>query len=262
MKKKLFLTLLFFCYSLLIFSQTQGISYQAVILNPDADSKESVLNESEITIRFTIIDNQNLEEYQEYHETATDAYGMINLYIGQGITTSSANFKDISWNGLTKKLKVEIDFSGSNSNFKSLALQELMFMPQSATEDYSQIIYDNANAIDNEIERATIAETTIEADLQTEIDARLTEADFKEDILNKSTDMVLDGSSDTKYPSVKSVKNYVDENSTLTLAGLNLKVDKVTGKGLSTEDYSTAEKTKLAAISGSNTGDQDLSSYA
>ena len=40
------------------------------------------------------------------------------------------------------------------------------------------------------------------------------------------------------------------------------KVDKVTGKDLSTNDYTTAEKTKLAAITGTNTGDQDLSSYA
>jgi hypothetical protein len=31
-------------------------------------------------------------------------------------------------------------------------------------------------------------------------------------------------------------------------ANLDLKVDKITGKGLSTEDYTTAEKTKLAVI--------------
>jgi hypothetical protein len=34
------------------------------------------------------------------------------------------------------------------------------------------------------------------------------------------------------------------------------KVDKVDGKDLSTNDYTTAEKTKLAAITGTNTGDQ------
>lgn len=34
------------------------------------------------------------------------------------------------------------------------------------------------------------------------------------------------------------------------------KVDKVDGKNLSTNDYTTAEKTKLSAITGSNTGDQ------
>jgi hypothetical protein len=43
---------------------------------------------------------------------------------------------------------------------------------------------------------------------------------------------------------------------------LDLKVDKVTGKALSTNDYTTAEKTKLAAITGTNTGDQDLSALA
>ena len=40
------------------------------------------------------------------------------------------------------------------------------------------------------------------------------------------------------------------------------KVDKVTGKELSTNDYSNAEKTKLAGITGTNSGDQDLSIYA
>ncbi len=43
---------------------------------------------------------------------------------------------------------------------------------------------------------------------------------------------------------------------------LSVKVDKVTGKGLSTHDYTTAEQTKLAAISGTNTGDQDLTDMA
>jgi hypothetical protein len=50
--------------------------------------------------------------------------------------------------------------------------------------------------------------------------------------------------------------------STQTQSALDTKVDKVTGKVLSTNDYTTAEKTKLAAITGTNTGDQDLSSYA
>jgi hypothetical protein len=50
--------------------------------------------------------------------------------------------------------------------------------------------------------------------------------------------------------------------STATQSALDLKVNKETGKGLSTEDYSSAEKTKLAAIEGTNTGDQDLSSFA
>jgi hypothetical protein len=64
--------------------------------------------------------------------------------------------------------------------------------------------------------------------------------------------------------------NATDVNTSLALkanaadvtAALDLKVDKVTGKALSTNDYTTAEKTKLAAIAGTNTGDQDLSALA
>jgi hypothetical protein len=51
-------------------------------------------------------------------------------------------------------------------------------------------------------------------------------------------------------------------NETDLTSGLALKVDKVTGKELSTNDYSTVEKNKLTAISGTNTGDQDVSSFA
>jgi trimeric autotransporter adhesin len=51
-------------------------------------------------------------------------------------------------------------------------------------------------------------------------------------------------------------------NATDVTTALDLKVDKVTGKALSTNDYTTAEKTKLAAITGTNTGDQDLSALA
>jgi uncharacterized protein (UPF0147 family) len=61
------------------------------------------------------------------------------------------------------------------------------------------------------------------------------------------------------------VQNTSDANkpvSSATQTELDKKVDKVSGKDLSTNDYSTAEKTKLAAITGTNTGDQDLSSFA
>jgi hypothetical protein len=61
------------------------------------------------------------------------------------------------------------------------------------------------------------------------------------------------------------VQNTSDANkpvSSATQTELDKKVDKVDGKGLSTNDYTTTEKTKLAAITGTNTGDQDLSGYA
>ena len=50
-------------------------------------------------------------------------------------------------------------------------------------------------------------------------------------------------------------------NTTDVTSSLATKVDKVTGKGLSANDYTSAEKSKLAAITGTNTGDQDLSGF-
>jgi len=61
------------------------------------------------------------------------------------------------------------------------------------------------------------------------------------------------------------VQNTSDANKPVSSAAqteLDKKVDKVDGKGLSTNDYTTTEKTKLASITGTNTGDQDLSGYA
>jgi hypothetical protein len=47
----------------------------------------------------------------------------------------------------------------------------------------------------------------------------------------------------------------------LLIPNLDLKVDKITGKGLSTEDYTTAKNTKLASLSTTTFG-ADLTEYA
>lgn len=59
---------------------------------------------------------------------------------------------------------------------------------------------------------------------------------------NKKDDISGDFSSDTNsYPTVKAIKAFVTN-------GLSGKVDKVNGKQLSTEDFTSAEKTKLSGI--------------
>jgi hypothetical protein len=60
--------------------------------------------------------------------------------------------------------------------------------------------------------------------------------DLKENVANKTTTLSATPT-DTKYPTEKAVKEALDS-----------KVDKVIGKQLSTEDYTTAEKNKLAGI--------------
>jgi hypothetical protein len=169
--KKILLLLLLIVASFHGFSQTPGISYQAVILNPNtkelpgANAQTSILANKKVAIRFTILNQSYEQEYQEYHQTNTDAYGMINLLIGHGTRIGASYFDDILWNGLSKKLKVDIDFSGSGNNFTFLNEQELTFMPQPALSQNAQAILDNTASILAEITRATNAEALIQADV-------------------------------------------------------------------------------------------------
>ena len=73
-----------------LFSQTDGINYQAVIIDPNPeeipgfDISGNILPNKEIHVRFTISNSSGNYEYQEIHTTTTDEYGMINLVIGKG----------------------------------------------------------------------------------------------------------------------------------------------------------------------------------
>ena len=75
-----------------------------------------------------------------------------------------------------------------------------------------------------EVTRATTAENTLITDLGTETTRATTAEATKEDLANKSIDVSTDGTSDTKYPSVKSVKTYVDASSATGSTALTTEV--------------------------------------
>ncbi|WP_298898881.1 hypothetical protein [uncultured Psychroserpens sp.] len=130
MKRILTLTL-FICLMSQAFAQTDGISYQAVIISPDnlelpgVDSEGNYLPNTTIAIRFTIYDSGNQIEFQEVQVTNTDEFGRINLLIGDA---EHDYFKEISWDGTPKDLKVEIDFDAGN-NFETMSRERLTFLP-------------------------------------------------------------------------------------------------------------------------------------
>jgi hypothetical protein len=158
--KKIYLTLLSCFIAVVSMAQTPGFSYQAVILNPDVQSlpgnnvEQGLLSESDISIRFTI-ENEFGTEYQETHTTKTDAYGMVNLMVGQGMATIG-NFTEVAWVGAEKYLKVEIDFTASGASYESLDRQALTYLPQPLSLESNNRI--------NELE---LAINTVAADLIT-----------------------------------------------------------------------------------------------
>ncbi len=128
-----FFVLLFF--ALTVKAQTDGITYQAVIIDnnpeeiPGVDIPANNLPNMPLTVRFSILDSGNAIEYQETHETNTDSYGMINLMIGQGSETSESSgaFSAIYWNNV-KFLRVEIDLFDGNG-LVEFSFQELTYIP-------------------------------------------------------------------------------------------------------------------------------------
>lgn len=130
--KKNILLFGFILLSFILKAQTDGISYQAVIIDnnpqeiPGVDIPSNNLPNASLKVQFSIIDDSGSTEYQEEHNTSTDPYGMINLMVGHGNALIGA-FNEIYWDN-DKFLKVEIDLFDGNG-LVEFSYQELTYIP-------------------------------------------------------------------------------------------------------------------------------------
>jgi hypothetical protein len=134
----------------------QGINYQAVAI--DNSGKEIVgidvtgkpVAEKEIRVRFSIVKSSTSGTltYRETHLLTTDAYGLFNTVIGQGIQDASPMaFDQIDWGTGYHFLKVEIDIKGG-IDYKDMGTQQLWSVPYALYSKY-------ADAAGNGIESVT-----------------------------------------------------------------------------------------------------------
>ncbi|WP_396138257.1 collagen-like protein [Flavobacterium sp.] len=133
--KKLLFFLLFVTFPL--FSQTNGINYQAVIYSPTgqqlpgANNQKFPLSNKTICLLFSIIDSNNVTEYAEKIVITTDRYGVVNHLIGSGTQVGgyATNFNGILWNSTAKNLKVELDILANCSDYTFLSNEPFTYVP-------------------------------------------------------------------------------------------------------------------------------------
>lgn len=228
-------------FSLSAFAQNEGISFQGLARNAAGE----VLVSQKISLRLSILldTESGAVAYAETRQVTTNPQGIFSLVIGDDkALTKSTNFSSINWTPAPKFIKVEMDPNGGTS-FVAMGTSRLQAVPF-AFHAYGVDASNVKGVLPLGSGGTGVASIS---DLKTSLGV---------DQINNTSDASKPISTATQA-ALTTKANAADVTTNLAT-----KVDKVTDKGLSTNDYTTAEKAKLAAITGTNTGDQDLSSFA
>jgi len=151
------LIILFLLNNTIVFSQTAGFNYQALILNAEEIqipgtnvlANKVPLGLENVTLRFTITNETDIE-YIEQHNITTDENGMVSVIVGEG-TTINKTFSSIVWDGKLKYLNVELNILNNNEGFVFLDRQKILHIPQQTIQKKEVIMV----ATDGQLEFST-----------------------------------------------------------------------------------------------------------
>ncbi|MCZ2487285.1 hypothetical protein [Aquirufa antheringensis] len=206
----------------------KSINYQALIVDPAAIElpgngvQAQLYLNKDIWVKFGIYAGATLQ-FEELHKTKTDAYGLINLEIGAGDNTSAAGtFASLNWGGPVKKLVTQVSFD-LGAKYTEVSNRGLNYLPYAHFAEEAgklsgtlPLTAGGTGATTAVAARANLGLGNVDntADVDKPVSGLvLAQLNNKESLLNKSTSILLDSTSQVKYPSVKAVKEYVDSRS-------------------------------------------------
>jgi hypothetical protein len=285
-KNNINLRILFFMLLSIVMIKTNaqtGLNFQGVART----SNNVILASQAITIKLSILQGSatGTAEYTETRRVTTNAQGLFTAVIGDtGAISTLGNFTTINWKNTPKFLKIEMD-AAAGTNFITMGTTQFQYVAYAQfakSVDAENIVGivpvtlggTGVNSLTglktaltlNNVNNTTDLNKPISTLIQTALDLKANTSDVNTSLglkLNKADTSTLSNRIDLKANTSDVTTSLgLKANTSDVNTSIGTKVDKVTGKELSTNDYTTVEKTKLAAITGTNTGDQNLSAYA
>lgn len=166
MKKQLLIAFLLLFSVVFANAQTpQKINYQAVIRN---NTGLPLANQA-VALRISILQGVGgTTQYAETHSATTNAYGLVNLKIGEGTVVSGA-MQAVTWSGGNKFLKLEADITGGSS-YSELSSVELVSVPYALNSADNRWDISGTNIKNNNTGNVSIG-TSAEASAKLDISA-------------------------------------------------------------------------------------------
>jgi hypothetical protein len=202
------------------------INYQALIVDPaaielpgNAVQAQLYLNK-EVWVKFGIYAGTTLQ-FEELHKTKTDGYGLINLEIGAGENTVAAGtFASIKWSSTLMKLVTQVSFN-QGAKYTEVSNRGLNYLPYAHFSEEAgklsntlSLASGGTGAVTASAARSNLGLGNVDntADMDKPVSGLvLVELNNKESLFNKSSSILADSASSIKYPTVKAIKQYVDD---------------------------------------------------
>ena len=232
MKNYFILTALLCCfYSAHAQNPFKTINYQAIIVDtstiqtPGGAIQAQLYLKKEVWVKFGIYAGASLL-FEELHKTKTDAYGLINLEIGAGENTGvSGTYAELNWSGLAHKLVTNVSFD-LGSKYIEINNRGFNYLPYAHFSEEAgrlsatlPLTSGGTGAVSAKAGRENLGLGNVDntADADKPVSGLvLAELNAKESLTNKSISILTDSASSLKYPTVKAVKDYVDNRTANT----------------------------------------------
>lgn len=202
---------------------------------------------------------ENIESFKNEVESSNEQLNNTINSLSEDVETNTTAISGIQTNVAEMSTQV-----GTNSNNISLLSSNLDTFSSNVSTSIANLQKDKANAaaLQSEVDRAKAAEATIAANVNAELTKKVDKVEGKglstADYTNEEkTKLAGIEAGAQKNPDLSPYAKTEDVNLKLTK-----KVDKEDGKGLSSNDYTTEEKSKLSGIEKGAQVNPDLTPYA